>query len=74
MHIKRATISDLDDVAPLFDGYRQFYGQRSDVAAARAFLAPEGPDPERRRTDDQDQGGPLAAGPIRSFHCSGKAR
>ena len=38
MHIKRATISDLDDAAPLFDAYRQFYGQRSDVAAARAFL------------------------------------
>ena len=38
MEIKRATISDLDDAAPLFDAYRQFYGQRSDVAAARAFL------------------------------------
>ena len=38
MHIKRATISDLDAAAPLFDAYRQFYGQRSDVAAARAFL------------------------------------
>jgi GNAT superfamily N-acetyltransferase len=38
MHVKRATISDLDDAAPLFDAYRQFYGQRSDVAAARAFL------------------------------------
>jgi len=38
MHVKRATISDLDDAAPLFDAYRQFYRQRSDVAAARAFL------------------------------------
>ena len=38
MQIKRATISDLDDVAPLFDAYRQFYGQRSDLAAARTFL------------------------------------
>jgi len=45
MHIKRATMSDLDDVAPLFDGYRQFYGQRSDLAAARAFLG------ERLRRD-----------------------
>ena len=46
MHIKRATMSDLDDVAPLFDGYRQFYGQRSDLAAARAFLG------ERVRRDE----------------------
>lgn len=38
MLIKRATLSDLDDAAPLFDAYRQFYGQRSDVVAARAFL------------------------------------
>jgi len=36
--IHQATIQDLDRLAPLFDGYRQFYGQRSDVAAARAFL------------------------------------
>src|SRR5207245_10249095 len=36
--IARAGLTDLDDLAPLFDGYRQFYGQRSDPAAARAFL------------------------------------
>jgi GNAT superfamily N-acetyltransferase len=30
--------NELDDLVPLVDGYRQFYGQRSDVAAARAFL------------------------------------
>ena len=46
MQIKRATTSDLDDAAPLFDAYRQFYGQRSDVAAARAFLD------ERLRRDE----------------------
>jgi GNAT superfamily N-acetyltransferase len=46
MEIKRATISDLDEAAPLFDAYRQFYGQRSDVAAARAFLD------ERLRRDE----------------------
>jgi len=34
----RATIGDLDDLVPLFDGYRQFYGRRSDPAGARAFL------------------------------------
>jgi len=37
--VKRAGPGDLDAVAPLFDAYRQFYGQRSDLAAARAFLA-----------------------------------
>ncbi|MEO8632717.1 MAG: GNAT family N-acetyltransferase [Chloroflexota bacterium] len=36
--VKRAAIAGLDAVAPLFDAYRQFYGQRSDVAAARDFL------------------------------------
>ena len=46
MEIKRATIGDLDDAAPLFDAYRQFYGQRSDVDAARAFLD------ERLRRDE----------------------
>jgi GNAT superfamily N-acetyltransferase len=46
MQVKRATISDLDHAAPLFDAYRQFYGQRSDVAAARAFLD------ERLRRDE----------------------
>jgi GNAT superfamily N-acetyltransferase len=38
MLVKRASVADLDAVAPLFDAYRQFYGQRSDLAAARAFL------------------------------------
>ena len=36
--IVRATRAELADLVPLFDGYRQFYGQRSDLAAARAFL------------------------------------
>src|SRR2546430_17445335 len=38
LRIARAGLTDLDDLAPLFDGYRQFYGQRSDPAAAEAFL------------------------------------
>jgi ribosomal protein S18 acetylase RimI-like enzyme len=38
MHMKRAGVADLDVVAPLFDAYRQFYGQSSDIPAARAFL------------------------------------
>jgi len=36
--ITRATPADLDALAPLFDGYRVFYGKPSDVAVARAFL------------------------------------
>jgi GNAT superfamily N-acetyltransferase len=39
LRIVRAASKDLDDLVPLFDGYRQFYGQRSDPAAARAFLS-----------------------------------
>jgi len=37
--IVRAGREELEDVARLFDGYRQFYGQRPDLGAARAFLA-----------------------------------
>ena len=36
--IVRAGRNELDDLVPLFDGYRQFYGQRSDLPAARGFL------------------------------------
>jgi GNAT superfamily N-acetyltransferase len=46
MLVKRASVADLDAVAPLFDDYRQFYGQRPDPAAARAFLD------ERLRRDE----------------------
>ena len=38
IRLARATRKDLDDLVPLFDGYRQFYGQRSDPAAARTYL------------------------------------
>ena len=34
----RAELDDLDALVPLFDGYRRFYEQPSDVAGARAFL------------------------------------
>ena len=37
--IRQATIHDLGNVAPLFDAYRQFYGQAPDLERARAFLA-----------------------------------
>ncbi|HZV18520.1 MAG TPA: GNAT family N-acetyltransferase [Sphingobium sp.] len=39
MRIRLATLADLDTLASLFDGYRQFYRQAPDRAGARAFLA-----------------------------------
>lgn len=36
--IRRAGAEDLDALAVLFDAYRQFYGQVSDVQGAHAFL------------------------------------
>lgn len=36
--VRQATIHDLELIAPLFDAYRVFYGQLSDVAAATRFL------------------------------------
>jgi len=38
IEVRQATIADIDLLAPLFDGYRQFYGRPGDVALARAFL------------------------------------
>src|SRR5262245_27250521 len=37
--IRRATTADLDLVAPLFDGYRQFYERPADPVIARQFIA-----------------------------------
>lgn len=34
-----ATIEDLEQLVPLFDGYRQFYGQEPDLGLARKFLS-----------------------------------
>ena len=39
VQICRATLQHLDRIVPLFDAYRQFYGQNSDLAGARAFLS-----------------------------------
>jgi GNAT superfamily N-acetyltransferase len=36
--VRKATAADLDQLAELFDAYRQFYNKPSDVAAARSFL------------------------------------
>jgi GNAT superfamily N-acetyltransferase len=38
VHIRQAAISDLELVVPLFDAYRQFYGQSSDPELARRFI------------------------------------
>ena len=38
MHIRTATPADADTIAPLFDAYRQFYGQAPDLARARQFI------------------------------------
>jgi GNAT superfamily N-acetyltransferase len=38
MKIIRVQTSDIQLLAPLFDAYRQFYRQRSDLAGARRFL------------------------------------
>lgn len=37
--VRFATSQDLEQLASLFDGYRQFYGKPSDVDLARRFLS-----------------------------------
>ncbi len=39
LRVVRAGAADVDRVAPLFDAYRQFYKQPSDLAAAANFLS-----------------------------------
>lgn len=39
MEIRRALPADLPSLAPMFDRYRQFYGQPSDPDRARRYLA-----------------------------------
>ena len=36
--VRQATVRDLDLLAPLFDGYRQFYRLSSDLERAKRFL------------------------------------
>ncbi|MBI3369710.1 MAG: GNAT family N-acetyltransferase [Burkholderiales bacterium] len=36
--VRQAVLSDLDELAALFDQFRQFQGQGADLAAARTFL------------------------------------
>lgn len=37
--VRRASVHDLDVLVPLFDSYRQFYKQASDLTLARTFLS-----------------------------------
>lgn len=39
IEIRQATIDDVEAVAPLFDAYRQFYAQGSDLELAHRFLS-----------------------------------
>ena len=39
IEIRRAGLSEVDLIAPLFDAYRGFYGRASDLPLARGFLA-----------------------------------
>lgn len=39
MRVRQATAADLPVLVPLFDSYRQFYGQPADAPRAYAFLA-----------------------------------
>jgi len=36
--LRRATLEDVDRIAPLFDAYRRFYAQPGDLQRARDFL------------------------------------
>jgi GNAT superfamily N-acetyltransferase len=38
VQVTRATVDDIETIAPLFDAYRQFYQQPGDLDGARAFL------------------------------------
>ncbi len=38
VQVKRATAADSETIAPLFDAYRQFYQQATDLDGARAYL------------------------------------
>ncbi|WP_342431437.1 GNAT family N-acetyltransferase [Neobacillus sp. FSL H8-0543] len=38
MNIQKATVNELDSIVELFDMYRVFYEQKSDIKAAKLFL------------------------------------
>ena len=38
MTVREAWLSDVDDIAPLFNAYRMFYEQPSDLDGAKAWI------------------------------------
>ncbi len=38
LSVRQATLSDIEDIVPLFDLYRQFYGQSSNPSEIKEFL------------------------------------
>ncbi|WP_457804600.1 hypothetical protein [Vibrio cholerae] len=42
MKVVEASVSNLDDIAILFDAYRQFYEQESNIQGARNFIEMHG--------------------------------
>lgn len=75
MAVRRVGAGDLEGLAVLFDGYRQFYKQPADLAGARAFLA------ERIERDQsviflaEDEGGAVGFTQLYpSFTSAGMAR
>ena len=59
--IATATIADLNNLAPLFDAYRQFYGQAPDLPAVTSFLE------ERMRQQESTILMAYAAGQVAGF-------
>ena len=37
--VRQAVLTDIDELVPLFDSYRQFYGRSSDLGAVSKFLS-----------------------------------
>jgi GNAT superfamily N-acetyltransferase len=63
--IRPATLHDLDPLVPLFDAYRQFYGQQSDLVIARQFLSDRLSRNESVVLIAEDQaGGAILAAPV----------
>lgn len=69
--LEQATLEDVELIAPLFDEYRIFYGQSSDLEAARDFL-------QDRLTEEESviimavtgEGGHKAAGGLAQLYPS----
>lgn len=38
LHVRQATVADLDDLVPLFNDFRVFHGKEPDLEGARQFL------------------------------------